>query len=479
MLELFLAAFVGALAVLAACFFRSFFQWKSQAGNKCKGKTVPGWDDSPDDAKMGDLRLAQSSGSLHHYLMRRHRGGRCPVISFWWRDKRVVSVCSPEAFKETENLYNRPKLLYEVFSEPLHGSVSIQSVNDDEWYKRRKALQNTFRGTRLDSFFSEFVTIAQETELRWTPGQPIPLLKEIFRMTLKSILCTSFGNIFKDDSGIEELANTYHLCRREMSKRILSVPSSESQRELDFQRNLECLKESTKQILQARKEQPDSKELPLMDALLKSGATEDLILWDLITFMGGFHTSGYFGLWVFYYLAQYPQIQEKLFHDIKDKVGDDCGEKLKAYALTSNTYLRQVFDEVMRIIMIVPFSAHYSNEDLIIGGYHVPAKTPIILAMGVAMKNEAIWQNPDTFDPDRFAPGSKHAKRGPEFRPFGVSVLRRCPANLFTYCMMAVFVTVLVRRFFISAVDEQVLEKVLAIVTSPKDEILIRVEQRS
>ena len=80
-------------------------------------------------------------------------------------------------------------------------------------------------------FFIDFVQIAQETEKMWFPNKPIELMKEMFRMTLKAILCTSLGNIFEDNGGIEWLANLYHLCKCEMDHRILDVPPPNSQQE--------------------------------------------------------------------------------------------------------------------------------------------------------------------------------------------------------------------------------------------------------
>ena len=57
------------------------------------------------------------------------------------------------------------------------------------------------------------VSIAQESEKRWAlPDRPIqPVMQEMFRMTLKAILCVLLGNIFEDDGEIESLVNTYHL----------------------------------------------------------------------------------------------------------------------------------------------------------------------------------------------------------------------------------------------------------------------------
>ena len=471
------------LAVLITVLFLRLFQSRYV---QRRGKPITRWERKPADPKMGDLGTAVVNGSLHDYLWQQHAEGSIPVTSFWWRDQRVVSVCSPQAFSDTQNLYNRPKVIFESTFEPLHGSKSIQSVNGVEWKERKKLLHGTIRGQRLLSFISDFVQVADETVTRWSTaatgsptGKPVKLKKEMFLATLKALLNTSLGNIFKHDDEIEDLANTYHLCKCEMDARILDIPPPTSPRELNFQKNLKHLKDSLRRMMEVQQKQnTKGKELPLLDALLKSGASEDLILSDMVTFLGGFHTSAYYATWTFLYLAKHPDVQQKLHEEIMERVGDDRDEKLKAYVNTSTSYLRQVLDESMRHSTTINFSAHCSDQDIMVDGYWVPAGTPIIHALGVAMNNSTIWECPDKFNPDRFAPGSRHAKRGIEYRPFGVTNIRRCPANQFTYTMVSVFATIILHRFTLQKMSEEDVIKVYGIATSPKDEAPIQVTLR-
>ena len=57
--------------------------------------------------RLGDLDETKKAGSLHEYLLQLHDHGRCPVTSFWWGEEQVVSVCSPQAFKDTVKLTDR------------------------------------------------------------------------------------------------------------------------------------------------------------------------------------------------------------------------------------------------------------------------------------------------------------------------------------------------------------------------------------
>ena len=58
-----------------------------------------------------------------------------------------------------------------------------------------------------------------------------------------------------------------------------------------------------------------------------------------------------------------------------------------------NRLLRQVLNEVLRLSVIAPYAARYSDEDIVAGGYLIPAGTPIVIALGVSLKNETIWKN--------------------------------------------------------------------------------------
>ena len=57
--------------------------------------------------RIGDLGELAAKGSLQEYLYHLHDTGCCPVTSFWWGKTHVVSVCSPQAFKDTVKLTDR------------------------------------------------------------------------------------------------------------------------------------------------------------------------------------------------------------------------------------------------------------------------------------------------------------------------------------------------------------------------------------
>ena len=103
--------------------------------------------------------------------------------------------------------------------------------------------------------------------------------------------------------------------------------------------------------------------------------------------------------------------------------------------------------------------------------YFVPAMIPIIHAIGVAMKVEEVWEN--------LAPGSRRAKRGFEFHPFGVPDICDCPANQLTNFTVSVYVTILLQHFevLLATIVKRSLKGNTAH-TLPNDNIHIPVEFR-
>ena len=64
--------------------------------------------------RKGDLDELTKHGSLHNYLLHMHQNGHKPIGVFWWGQQRIVSICSPEMFKDVIHLTDRPSELITI-----------------------------------------------------------------------------------------------------------------------------------------------------------------------------------------------------------------------------------------------------------------------------------------------------------------------------------------------------------------------------
>ena len=56
------------------------------------------------EGNRGDLEAA---GSLHHYLVKLHQQYG-DIVSFWLGKEYIISIASPELFKQHSHLFDRP-----------------------------------------------------------------------------------------------------------------------------------------------------------------------------------------------------------------------------------------------------------------------------------------------------------------------------------------------------------------------------------
>jgi cytochrome P450 family 20 subfamily A len=82
------------------------------------------------------------------------------------------------------------------------------------------------------------------------------------------------------------------------------------------------------------------------------------------------------------------------------------------------------------------------------------------------------------FDPDRFSEDNVKSRPSLAFSPFGFAGKRKCPGYRFAYAESVTAIAIVLRRFKIKMVDDQVVVPVFGLVTHPAEEIWIQVEER-
>ncbi|XP_065890917.1 cytochrome P450 20A1-like isoform X2 [Dysidea avara] len=403
MFEFFVYSAVIGLVVFAVLYYiissrpKSALEKQQKLNNNDRNcKVIPGWDQKPADSQMGDLVEMHKYGSMHEYLLHLHKNGHQPVIAFWWGQQRVVSICSPKTFKDTVKLTNRPKELMSLF-EPVVGPQSILYANGEEWEDRRKWLYESLKGTSLESYIPMFVKIANETANTWSQlgGDNIVDVKEEFlTMTLKAITRTCYGSLYNDDEEVRKMSNIYQKIWSEMEQNVrIGLPTPGSDREKMFNEYSQQLRDVIQEVVEKRQSGEEQESVPFMDSLLQSGVPDEQIVSDGITFMlGGLHSSAYLLYWTIHYLMLNEDIYHKLVEEMKMQVGADRRDKLKQYVYDQNTLLRQILNEILRLTALSTYVARYSDDDIVAGGYHIPAGTPVVIALGVSLKNKTVWK---------------------------------------------------------------------------------------
>ncbi|CAH1789282.1 unnamed protein product [Owenia fusiformis] len=442
--------------------------------------TIPGMD--PIDSREGNLPDIAKAGSLHEFLSLLHeRYGK--IAHFWMGPRFVVSIASAELFKQHLKVFDRPPELFRPY-EPLFGSNSIAYANGADGRARRKLYDASYgHGIVMNNYLGIFNKLSNEVSAKWNTmldEQHIPLRDQMFAFAIKSITITSFGDYFHDDEQVLEFRKAYDTCMDEMERRLTEgAPEPDSLEEKNFKKALNIMHSTIKKIVEIRRDNPLKSEDDhiFLDTLLEAGIPESQLIDDSISFtVAGFHTSGLFLTWLFYFLALHQDVQTKVYDELLKVLGPNG--KISADNINDLQYGRQVQDETLRCSVLAPWTARYQHMDVELGGHTIPAETPVILALGVSLQDEEYWPEPTKFDPDRFSPENSKLRPDMAFQPFGFAGKRKCPGYRFSYIEVQVLVAEILRKFRIKLVEGQVVMPVYGFVTNPKEEIWVTLEKR-
>lgn len=120
-------------------------------------------------------------------------------------------------------------------------------------------------------------------------------------------------------------------------------------------------------------------------------------------FLAGHETTAAAMAWVWYVLSRHPAVEARLHEELDRVLG---GRAPTVADLPNLTYARMVLDETMRLYPPAPgISARLALEDDEICGVRIPKGANVAVAPWIVHRHHKLWDRPERFDPERFAPG--------------------------------------------------------------------------
>ncbi|SLM34023.1 cytochrome p450 [Lasallia pustulata] len=190
------------------------------------------------------------------------------------------------------------------------------------------------------------------------------------------------------------------------------------------------------QAIEQRPRAPDGdQDLPLHDAALKATCVADYLcraidekgqklsheymLSNCVVLVGaGFITSASLLSWLIYALVKYPGNQERLLQELVDH-GATADTKWRYDTIQSMKFLDKFVKEVQRVHNPSFQTARNAKKDVVLpGGYLLPKGAVIIPTFPSLHMNEAYWDNPNKFDPDRWDSDAVKQRHKMVYTPF-------------------------------------------------------------
>jgi len=190
---------------------------------------------------------------------------------------------------------------------------------------------------------------------------------------------------------------------------------------------------------------PDpSQPYSIIKMMLDSGMSDQNIRDNVgIFFLAGHETTASTLTWILGLLAMHPEIQEKARQEVLTKTPNG----LTYESLKDLEYMDWIIHESMRLFPPVPsIGGRIINKETTIGDWKLPANTLITIDFISMLQNPKIWENPEEFIPERWAPEKLTKEQRTVWMPFSYGP-RICIGMNFSLVEQKIFLGTVLREF--------------------------------
>jgi cytochrome P450 len=147
--------------------------------------------------------------------------------------------------------------------------------------------------------------------------------------------------------------------------------------------------------------------------------------------------------WSLYLLSMHPEALER----IREEARRVCGERDPEWnEVQQLSYTRMVIQETMRLFPPIWALIRIAAGDDEIGGHKIKAGDKVVILTYIAHHSPKYWEEPETFDPERFAPERAKKRVKYSYLPFAAGK-RACIGGALSQIENTLALVQLLRRF--------------------------------
>ena len=401
-----------------------------------------------------------------------------PVFEFRFLGARYVVAAGSDAVAELNDESRFCKHVGpDIEALRLLGGDGLFTAYNDEpnWQKAHDVLMPAFSQQSMRRYHAIMFDVADELTARWDERQIVDVSADATRATLETIGRCAAGHPFGAFDSEEPHPFVEHMVAglkgadRVGMLRQTFLPRFLARRaEREVLGHAEAMHRIADEIIAERLREGPGRHDDLLQLMLQSDLEPANIRYQLINFLVAGHetTSGALSF-ALYFLARHPEIADRARAEIADVWGEQQRPDFELIAKLR--YVRRVFDEALRLHPTVPGYYRAARDDTLLAGVHPMRKGDWVLALTMTLHRDPRWgDDPDAFDPDRFAPENVKARPAGLYKPFGTGP-RSCIGRQFALHEAVLLLAVLLRRYELIPDPDYELQVAERLTLMPKD----------
>lgn len=350
--------------------------------------------------------------------------------------------------------------------------------------RQRRLAQPAFHKQRIAGYAATMVAHAQKTSQRWRDADPLDISAEMNRLTLTIAGETLLGtDVERDAGGVREaltaVLDAFPITMSPLAPLLERLPLPSMRR---YRRAQATLDRVIYRIIEERRARGDDRGDLLSMLLLArdedadGGRMSDTQVRDeaMTIFLAGHETTANALAWTWYLLAQHPDVERRLHHEIDSVLGDRTATAEDAMRLP---YTRMVLSESMRLYPPAWAIGRRALEDFTIGGYIVTKGTVVLVSQYLIHRDERFYADPERFDPDRWLPDRQKGRPKYAYFPFGGGT-RVCIGEAFAWMEGILVLATLARDWHLESLETAPVGMQPAITLRPAHGIRMKLGKR-
>jgi cytochrome P450/predicted O-linked N-acetylglucosamine transferase (SPINDLY family) len=374
------------------------------------------------------------------------------IVALRFGRKRVFLLNHPDHIEYVLVTGNRnfTKCFRRAFR-PILGK-GLLSSEGDFWLRQRRLAQPAFQRQNLVVHGETIVAFAERMLATWQDGETRDLHEEMMRLTLEIAAKMLFGIDVPGEA--HDVGRALETALKCIDARLSSwswlpgwLPTPNNLRLRRAIRHLDSILYCLIEQRRASGEDRDDLLSLLLHARVGDDGSRmtDRQLRDeaMTLFLSGHKTTALALSWTWYLLAQDRGAMAELETELQAILG---GRAPTVADLPQLRYTERVVMESMRLYPPAFAIGREAIQDCKIGGYDVPAGTMLLLVQWVLHRDPRYFDNPDKFQPNRWADGLVQRLPKYAYFPFGGGP-RLCIGNTIALMIAVLAVATIAQKF--------------------------------
>ena len=291
------------------------------------------------------------------------------------------------------------------------------------WQRQRRRMQPAFQLDQLTGVADRTIEYTNELTADWTDGDDIVIDTEMARTTIRVIVDAMMG-VQLDDRTTQTIIDQMDPIGGQLEPSLRDsvlpdwIPTRQRQQ---FENAVTTLEEILEQILRDRGPVADD-ETDMLSLLLHAQSEtaevdRELIRDEMMTMLlAGHDTTELLLTYTWFLLAQHPEVEQQVHNELDTVLG---GETPTVHNVDELEYLMYVLQEVLRLYPPVYMMIRETREPVHLAGYQVPKDSLVMLSQWAVHRDSRWYDDPETFDPERWQRTSQAERPTGQYFPFG------------------------------------------------------------